>query len=71
VANWRENLPDPVAVPLNELRVAISDSDRLLTNLTALGENDLADDLDAVIGRMTRWVWPLLGELDEEEDYDG
>jgi len=30
-----------------------------------------AGDLDAVVGRMTRWVWPFLGELDQGEDYDG
>ena len=71
VAHWRENLPDPVAVPLDEVRVAISDLDRLLTRTMARGDNDLAHDLDVVVGRMTRWVWPLLRELDEDEDYDG
>jgi hypothetical protein len=71
VANWREDLPDPVSVPLDEVSGAISDLDRLLTRAMARGEHDLAQDLDAVVGRMTRWVWPLLRELDEDDDYDG
>ena len=64
MVNWRENLPDPVAVPLDEVSGVISDLDRLLTRAIAPGENDLAHDLDTVVGRMTRWVWPLLRELD-------
>ena len=71
VTNWRENLPDPVAVPLDEVSAAISDLDRLLTVIMARGENELAHDLDLVVGRMTRWVWPVLRELDEDEDYHG
>ena len=71
VVNWRENLPDPVAVPLAELSGAISDLDRLLTRAITRGDDDLAQDLDAVVGRMTGWVWPLLRELDEDDDYDG
>lgn len=71
MANWRENLPDPVAVPLDEVSAAISDLDRLLNRAMARGEHDLAQDIDFVVGRMTRWVWPLLRELDEDDDYDG
>ena len=71
MANWRESLPDPVPVPLNEVSAAISDLDRLLDQIRARGENDLAHDPDLVVGRMTRWVWPLLRELDGDEDYDG
>jgi hypothetical protein len=65
---WREHLPDPVEVPLAEVSAAISELDRLLYVAGADGQHELARGLDEVAGRMTRWVWPLLGELDEGED---
>jgi hypothetical protein len=66
---WREDLPDPVEVPLEEVSAAISELDRLLHTAEVDGHLEIAETLDAVVGRMTRWVWPLLNELDE--DYDG
>lgn len=66
---WRENLPDPVEVPLEEVSAVISELDRILHLTEVAGDVEMARSLDTVVGRMTRWVWPLLGELDE--DYDG
>jgi hypothetical protein len=66
---WHEDLPDPVEVPLEEVSAAISELDRLLHTAEVSGNPEIAQSLDAIVGRMTRWVWPLLNELDE--DYDG
>ena len=68
---WREPLPDPVEVPLRELSRVISELDRLLRVAELGGALEIATALDEIVGGMTRWVWPLLGELDGEEDYDG
>jgi hypothetical protein len=67
---WREQLPDPVTVPLQEVGSVISELDRLLRVAELSGYSEIAQSLDAAIGRMTRWVWPLLDELDDEEHYD-
>jgi hypothetical protein len=56
---------------LQEVGAVISELDRLFRNAELGGYDDLARSLDEILGRMTRWVWPLLGELDHEEDYDG
>lgn len=66
---WRENLPDPVEVPLEEVSAVISELDRILHLTEVAGDVEMDRSFDTVVGRMTRWVWPLLGELDE--DYDG
>lgn len=67
---WREELPDPVTVPFAEVRGVISRLEHELERLAGAGDSDGARALDEVIGRMTRWVWGLLGELDQEEGYD-
>lgn len=66
---WRENLPDPVEVPLQEVSTVISELDRLHHVAQVDGHVEIAQALDVTVGRMTRWVWPLLSELDE--GYDG
>jgi hypothetical protein len=53
---------------LAEVSAAISDLDRLLHMAEVDGHLEIARSLDAVVGRMTRWVWPLLNELDEGYD---
>lgn len=60
---WREQLPDPVEVPLQEVGAVISELDRLLRAVELGGYSEIARPLDEIVGRMTRWVWPLLGEL--------
>jgi hypothetical protein len=70
-SGWREQLPDPVEVPLRELGQAISELDRILRVAELSGGHEIANSLDEVVGRMTRWVWPFLNELDDTEDYDG
>jgi hypothetical protein len=70
-AGWREQLPDPIEVPLREVGYVISELDRLLRAAELRGDDETVRSIDAVVGRMTRWVWSLLGELDDEEDYDG
>jgi hypothetical protein len=69
--NDHEDLPDPVEVPLRELGAALSELDQLLQVAVSGGHDHIARILDDVVGRMTRWVWPLLGELDRDEGYDG
>ena len=65
-------MPDEVAVALAELAGVIGDLELILRELhEASDDRGLADSVEAVIGRMTRWIWPLLGELDEEDGYDG
>jgi hypothetical protein len=66
-----ERLPDPVEVSLSEVGAVISELDRLFRAAALDGHRDIARALDEVVGRMTRWVWPLLGELDDAENYDG
>ena len=65
-------LPDHVTVSITELRAAISDLEDLLDTLDGPDSLELgsAHLLDRVIGRMTRWIWPLLEELDREDGYD-
>ena len=65
---WREDLPDPIVVPLGEVRDVISALELQLERLAASDDLQGAEELDVVIGRMTRWIWDVLGELDEEQD---
>jgi hypothetical protein len=65
-----DRLPEDVSVPLEEARAVIVALDQLMEELRASGHLDAAMRIDDVIGRMTRWVWPLLGELDREDGYD-
>lgn len=67
---WYEELPDPVDVPLAEVGEVITELERLLLQARADDYTDLAQSLDEVVGRMTRWVWPLLDELDDEDGRD-
>jgi hypothetical protein len=64
-------MPDEVTVPLTELARVMFELERILVALSDRGAPDLADLVEEVIGRMTRWIWPLLGELDDEDGYDG
>jgi hypothetical protein len=64
-------MPDEVTVALTDLASVMFELERILQALSDRGTPDIADAVDAVIGRMTRWIWPLLGELDEEDAYDG
>ena len=64
-------LPDDVTVSLDNVRAVIEDLEEVLEQLRRSSDNRVtAALLDAAIGRMTRWIWPLLGELDEEDRYD-
>lgn len=59
-------LPDRVVVPLEELRHAIVALDGAQLRLRAWGAYTVADEADAVINRMLRWLWDDLRSLDEE-----
>ncbi len=64
-------LPEEVTIPQAELRAVMVLLEQLLELLEWLSDaEDQASDPDRAIGRMTRWMWPLLGELDEGGDYD-
>jgi len=59
-------LPEDVTVPISELRDVMESLEDVLDALHqvhSLGPQ--ADTLDSAIGRMVRWIWPLLRELDE------
>ena len=61
-------LPDEVTVPVAELRDTISGLEAILdTLLPRRDDAELAAQLDTVIGLMSRWLWPLLRELDDED----
>lgn len=64
---WRERLPDPIVVPLVEVRSVILLLEDQLERLHHLGDAEGARGLDAVIGQMTRWIWNVLGDLDDGE----
>ena len=44
----------------------IAELDRLIIAARHRDDDALADQLDAVPSRMSRWVWPLLGGMDEQ-----
>lgn len=56
-------LPETVSLPLTEIRWVVI----RLEELASRAMQPMASDLDAVIGRIVRWVWPLLGDLDDRE----
>jgi hypothetical protein len=61
-------LPDDVTVPVAELRVAIGGLEVVLDELLQRPDAaELAARQDAVIGQMSRWLWPLLRDLDDED----
>jgi hypothetical protein len=62
-----DRLPEEVRVPLSEVTAVMGALEDLLVDLRDAGHAAEADRVDAVLGRMSRWVWPLLGELDEGE----
>ena len=64
-----DRLPDEVRVPLSDFGDVVTELEALLVGLQAAGRRDDSVRLDAVLGRMSRWVWPLLGELDDGEGY--
>lgn len=69
---FRHELPDEIAVPLNEAIAVVTALERHLERLLELGDVVGAETVDAVLGRITRWVWPLLRDLDDEDGkYDG
>ena len=59
-------LPDAVAVPVADVADAIVRLDDVVDELEGRSDRALADRVDLVIGRMTRWLWPLLQDLDDE-----
>jgi hypothetical protein len=64
-------LPDDVTVTLAEVTAVIEGLEDVLDALHHSSiDHATADLLDAAIGRMTRWGWPLLGELDARDGYD-
>ena len=61
-------LPERVTVPSIEVSDAINRLEAVLRDLERRSEpSALGAELDAVIGVMTRWLWPLLRDLDEED----
>jgi hypothetical protein len=61
-------LPEEVTVPVAELRIAIGGLEAVLDELLQRPDAaDLAAGQDVVIGQMSRWLWPLLRDLDEED----
>jgi hypothetical protein len=62
-------LPDRVEVRVSEIGDAIARLERAFDELTRRGgPSAVAHEVDGVIGSMTRWLWPLLRDLDEEGD---
>ena len=60
-------LPEHVTVPLDEVRVAVSRLEAVLRLLEQRVDAwESVRQIDDVVGLMTRWLWPLLRELDEE-----
>lgn len=59
-------LPDRVLVTLDEFRVAAVGLDAAQRRLRELGVYDVAEQVDAVLRRMLRWLWDDLRWLDEE-----
>ena len=64
VASAEFEFPDHVLVATDQVRVVIVELEAVLDELQGLGLA-LAERIDMVIGRIVRWVWPLLGEMDE------
>ena len=65
-------MPDVIPVALPELAGVIAELEQILRGLHEVSDDQaIADSVEVVIGRMTRWIWPLLGELDREDGYDG
>jgi hypothetical protein len=65
-----DRLPDEVCVPLGEIGDVVAALEDLLADMRATGNVAGAGRIDAVLARISRWVWPLLGDLDEGEGYD-
>jgi hypothetical protein len=63
---FKDELPQELVVPLEEAIAVVAALERHLERLAELGDETGAEAVDAVLGRITRWVWPLLRELDEE-----
>jgi len=69
---FREELPDEIVVPLEEVRQVLIALERHLEALRDTDELVEAAAVDIVLGQITRWIWPLLRDLDhDEEGYDG
>ncbi len=64
---FRQELPDEIVVPLAEAIAVVTALERHLEWLAELGDDRGIDAVDAVLGRITRWVWPLLRDLDDED----
>ncbi len=67
----REELPESITVSLDEIRAVVGGLEECLERMVDIEEVETAQQIDRLIGRMTRWVWDLLGELDDDEGYDG
>ena len=67
-----EELPSEAVVPLEEARQVVTALEGHLESLRQAGDRVGAELVDAVLGRITRWIWPYLRDLDSEEGgYDG
>ena len=55
---------------LSELAAVFEGLERIIRSIGQVADHELRDEIEAILGRMTRWVWPLLGELDAEGGYD-
>lgn len=65
--DFKEDLPHEVVVPLEEVIAIVAALELHLERLSELGDISGAEAIDAALGRITRWVWPLLRDLDEED----
>jgi hypothetical protein len=55
-------LPDEVRVSLAEIGAVVAELELVMRDLASQGQTDAVARVDALIARMTRWVWPWLGE---------
>lgn len=63
---FREDLPAEVVVSLNETMGIVTALEQHLEWLVEANQVGQAEAIDAVLGRITRWIWPLLRDLDEQ-----
>lgn len=61
-------LPDDVIVPLGEIRWVVQRLEQMAGDLERRSRlRDLDAGLEEIIGRIVRWLWRLLDELDRPE----
>jgi hypothetical protein len=64
---FKEELSDQIVAPLSEAIAIVIALEQHLERLSQLGDDVGMEAVDAVLGRITRWIWPLLRDLDEED----